>query len=186
MAEAMQTPEMPRPNWIVRLLQAHARAFFFTLGTRVRNPVGSLLTALVIGVTLALPAGFHLAIDRASAVSYSWESSLQISLFLKDSVSEARGRELSRELARRKSVSETKYISREQALAEFRELSGFGEALDVLESNPLPAVITVTPKAGEASVKALVAELGNLPEVEVAKFDQEWLERLQALLEFAP
>src|ERR1043165_9203355 len=111
MPDAMQTPELPRPNWLVRLVQAHARAFFFTLGTLVRNPVGSLLTALVIGVTLALPAGFHLAIERASALSYSWESSLQVSLFLKDSVSEARGRELARELGRRSGVAETKYIS---------------------------------------------------------------------------
>jgi len=186
MPEAMQPPEMPRPNFVVRVLQAHARAFFFTLGTLVRNPVGSLFTALVIGVTLALPAGLHVVVQNISAISYSWEGSLQVSLFLKDTVSEAHGRELARELGRRSGVAETKYISRDQALAEFRELSGFGDALDALDSNPLPAVITVTPKAGDdASVKALVAQLGKLPEVEVAKFDQEWLERLQALLEFA-
>jgi cell division transport system permease protein len=186
MVDAAQVPEgLPRPNWLVRLVQAHARAFFFTLGTLVRNPVGSLLTALVIGVTLALPAGFHLALQRAAALGYSWEGSLQISLFLKDSVSEARGRELTRELGKRKDVGDAQYISREQSLQEFRALSGFGEALEVLESNPLPAVIAVTPAATVGSVSALATELGKLPDVDAAKFDQEWLERLQALLEFA-
>ncbi len=185
-ANPISVPEgVSRPNWLVRLVQAHARAFFFTLGTLVRNPVGTLLTTLVIGVTLALPAGFHLALQRASALSYSWETTTQVSLFLKDSVGEAKGRELARDLARRKDVKQVQYISREQSLEEFRALSGFGDALDVLESNPLPAVVAVTPSANAADARGLVAELARLPEVETAKFDQEWLERLQALLDLA-
>lgn len=174
----------PRPNWIARLVQAHARAFFFTLGTLLRNPLGSLLTALVIGVVLALPAGFQLALQRVTALSYSWESGTQVSLFLKDATTEARGRELSQQLTHRPEVAKTQYISREQALKEFRELSGFGDALDVLESNPLPAVIVVTPARdlGAEAIRRLVAELGKQPEVDLAKFDQEWIERLHSLI----
>jgi cell division transport system permease protein len=176
--------QFDRPNVLVRLLQAHARAFFFTLGALVRNPVGSLLTALVIGVTLALPAGFHLALQRVTALSYSWESSTQASLFLKDTVSAARGRELAESLGKRPGVTGTQYISRDQSLEEFRMLSGFGDALDVLDENPLPAVVVVTVASDlpRERAAALMAELGKLPEVEVAKLDQEWLERLQALL----
>jgi len=181
------TDTAPRPNFLARFAQSHARAFFFTLGTLVRNPIGTLLTALVIGVVLALPAGFHLALQRLNTLSYSWENGTQVSLFLKDTTSEARGRELTQQLAQRPEIAKTQYVSREQALKEFRELSGFGDALDVLESNPLPAVIVVTPdrKLDAAAIRVLVAELGKLPEVELAKFDQEWIERLQALLALA-
>lgn len=188
MANTARTPEhLARPNWLVRLLQGHARAFFFTLGTLVRNPAGTLLTALVIGVTLALPAGFNLAIDRLSALSYSWESAMQASLFLKDSVGETRGRELAAELRRREGIAATQYISREQSLAEFRTLSGFGDALDVLDSNPLPAVVVVTPARtlDAQRTAALINSLGELPEVESAKLDREWLERLHAMFALA-
>ena len=34
----------------------------------------------------------------------------------------------------------------EQGLAEFRQLAGFGDALDVLQDNPLPSVLVVTPR----------------------------------------
>ena len=178
------TETLRRPNWLVRVAQSHARAFFFTLGTLVRNPVGTLLTAAVIGVTLALPAGFHLAVKNLSALSYSWENALEASLFLKASISDARGRELAAELKKREGIAATRYISREQSLAEFRALSGFGEALEVLDDNPLPAVIMVTParNLSVSQTRNLLKTLGDLPEVDIAKLDQEWLERLQALL----
>ncbi len=37
-------------------------------------------------------------------------------------------------------VEKVNYLSREDALGEFRNWSGFGGALDMLEENPLPAV----------------------------------------------
>lgn len=173
-----------RPGWLRRWSSDHLRALFATLGRLVRMPGSTFMTAAVIGITLSLPAGLHVLLRNVSAISYSWEGTLQASLFLKDGVSEARGRDLAGDLGRRADVSRTSYISREQSLAEFRELSGFGEALDLLADNPLPAVIVVTPQRelGEAAVNRLLQELAALPEVEVAKLDQKWLERLYAIL----
>jgi cell division transport system permease protein len=50
--------------------------------------------------------------------------------------------------------------------------------------NPLPAVIVVTPRRNLAQerMQALMNALASLPEVEVAKLDQKWLERLYAIL----
>jgi len=167
-----------------RLLQEHARVFFFSLGKLAQNPVGTLLTALVIGVALALPAGLYVVTRNVAAVSYSWQDTLQVSLFLKNSVSAERGAALARALGKRPLVAKAEYISREQSLAEFRAQSGFGEALDLLRENPLPAVIAVTPARGaeESRVRNLVTELSAMPEVDLAKLDQQWLERLYAIL----
>jgi cell division transport system permease protein len=180
-------PGAARPSMFARLSQEHARVFFFSLGKLGAQPLGTLLTAAVIGITLALPAGLHVLLRNVSAVSASWESTLQVSLFLKDSTSRARGEALAAELGGRPGVVKTEYVSREQALAEFRELSGFGEALDLLSENPLPALVLVTPQRelGQAQINALVESLARLPEVEQAKLDQKWLERLYALLEIA-
>jgi cell division transport system permease protein len=168
-----------------RWLLENARSLVATLGRLSREPLSTFLTAAVIGVTLALPAGLHVLVQNVSAISYSWEGALQASLFLEDEVSPERGRALMREIEKRQDVARVSYISREQSLVEFRELSGFGEALDLLaDLNPLPAVIVVTPQRELPAprVQALVDSLAALPEVEVAKLDLKWLERLRAIL----
>jgi cell division transport system permease protein len=168
-----------------RWLLENARTLVATLGRLSREPLSTFLTAAVIGVTLALPAGLHVLVQNVSAISYSWEGALQASLFLEDEVSPERGKALVRELEKRQDVAKASYISREQSLVEFRELSGFGEALDLLaDINPLPAVIVVTPQRNlpQERMQSLVNALAALPEVEVAKLDQKWLERLYAIL----
>lgn len=168
-----------------RWLLDNARALVATLGRLSREPLSTFLTAAVIGVTLALPAGLHVLVQNVSAISYSWEGALQASLFLEDEVTPERGRALVRELEKRQDVAKASYISKEQSLVEFRELSGFGEALDLLaDLNPLPAVIVVTPQRNlpQERMQALMDALAGLPEVEVAKLDQKWLERLYAIL----
>ncbi len=173
-----------RPNFFARVAQGHVREMAFTLRRFYRNLSGALLTCFVIGITLALPASLHTLVRNINAVSYSWESTLQASLFLKDSTTPAQAQAVIARLKAKPGVAEAIYISREQSLAEFKSLSGFGAALDLLETNPLPAVITITPVKGveRPVIDALVVEMGALPEVEVAKLDRQWLDRLYAVL----
>lgn len=177
-------PAGARPNFLRRWLLDHLRVMFATLGRLWREPGATALTATVIGVTLALPAGLHVVVRDVSAVSYSWEGALQVSLFLKDSVNASRGQELARSLGQHAGVAGAHYISREQSLKEFRELSGFGDALDMLDDNPLPAVVVVSlqRKLPRDQMNSITEELSRLPEVDVAKLDQKWLDRLYAIL----
>lgn len=160
------------------------QALLYALGRLAQRPLSTLLIMAVIGIALSLPAGLHVLIRNVTAVSYSWESAVKASLFLKDSLSEAQGKALAERIAQRPEVANTQYISRQQALQEFRKLSGFGSALDLLNSNPLPAVITVRPRPGlsAARAQALVQNLASLPGVAQAKMDQAWLRRLQAII----
>lgn len=173
-----------QPSWGSRLALDHVRALSATLAQLRSRPFGTLLTAFVIGVTLALPAGLHTLLRNLDSLGSEAEASLRASLFLKDSVDEDAGQQLAKRLAKRAGVNEARYISREQALAEFKAHSGFGEALDILKDNPLPAVIVVTPdrRQDQAQADALMKELAGLPEVETAKLDQQWLQRLYAIL----
>jgi len=168
-------------------LLRHLQTLFYTLGQLVRKPVSSLLTCAVIGIALALPAGLHLLLGNAQSVASGWDGTTQISLFLHGRIDESTGRALAERLERESDVAAASYVSREAALAEFRELSGFGEALTALEENPLPAVVVVRPDAravgGPASIEALRERLATLPEVEVAQLDMEWVKRLYALMD---
>lgn len=184
MASAKNNAEL-RPNFLARFAQGHVREMSFTLRRFFNNFSGAMLTCFVIGITLALPASLHTMVRNINAVSYSWETTLQASLFLKDSTTPAQAEALIAKLKSRPGVAEAIYITREQSLAEFKALSGFGAALDLLETNPLPAVITITPIKGvqRPMIDALVVELSQLPEVEVAKLDRQWLDRLFKVIE---
>src|SRR3546814_6431611 len=76
--------EMERPSLITRVGQEHLHVCFFSLGKVGKGPLAAALTALVIGIALALPAGLYVLTRNLATVGYSWQESLQISLFLKD------------------------------------------------------------------------------------------------------
>ena len=58
-------------------------------------------------------------------------------------------------------VGTTRVIGRQEALAEFRRLSGFGEALDLLGENPLPVVILFSSVVGAVLGIALILVKGR-------------------------
>lgn len=174
-------------NQLSGWLQHHRLSAADSLVRIFDNLGGSLLTWLVIGIALALPVGLNVALDNVSQVSEGWESPAQISLFLQTGVSSERVQQLQAELAALETVSGTRFISREEALDEFRELSGFADVLANLQENPLPNLILVTPLAtlDEPTVAALRAELEENSDVAEAVLDMEWLQRLNTLMELS-
>ena len=178
-----------RVPWRRRLLawlRLNAQTLLASLGRLYRRPIGTLMTAAVIGVALALPAGLYVLLTNLQAVSGGWQGGAQISLFLRMDVDDGAARALGRRLGERGDVARVEVLGREQALAEFRQLSGFGEALDALGENPLPAVVVLRPTAeagAPARIDALVEELRALPEVDLAQLDLQWVKRLYAIME---
>ena len=148
------------------------------------KPVSSVLTWLVIGIALALPVGLDVALDNAGRISANWESPAQISLFLADDVATADAAELAGGLATRDDVAETRFVSREEALEEFRTLSGFADVLTSLEDNPLPNLILVTP-VDDGRAAALREDLQALPEIARAVLDMAWLQRLNSVMKLS-
>ena len=167
------------------LLQ-HAQAFIFSLGQYIKYPVSNILTTAVIGISLALPASFYLLLDNVRYVSSSWDGSVQITLFLQTNVDEARAAEFANILSDSNNINETVLIKRADALAEYQKLSGFAEALNTLDENPLPNVVLVKPNldsSNEAETETLIKELEAMPEVDSAQYDSRWLKRLLYLLD---
>lgn len=171
-------------NYVLR----HLQVFFSSLGQLARAPVATLMTVAVIGITLALPAGLYVVLDNARQASGGWDQGAQVSLFLKPTINDAQAHALLDRLRRQAAVENVQFISREAALNEFKKLSGFGDALDTLASNPLPNVVVVRPHAAHSQARALevlVAELRRDPAVDIAQVDLEWVQRLQLLLVIA-
>ena len=168
-------------------LRRHAQVLLGSLGQLARTPIATALTLTMLGITLALPAGLVVAIDNLDRLSAGLSRGGQISLFLKRELNEAAAQKLAQSVRGFKDVAAVDYISREAALAEFRKYSGFGDALDALTGNPLPAVLVVRPTAGSsaAAIETLRATLARQPGVELAELDLAWVKRLQAILVLA-
>lgn len=170
-------------NYLLR----HAQVLLATFGQMARAPLATLLTLTVIGITLALPSGLYVMLDNLERISAGWDRGAQASLFLKRNVTEAGAQKLAQQIRAMPAVGGVDYISRDAALTEFKKLSGFGNALNALDSNPLPAVLVVRLSVGDnpAAVESLMATLTRLPGVDLAQLDIEWLRRLAALLQLA-
>ncbi len=166
-------------------MMQHAQACIYSMGQIFRNPLSSLLTTAVVGISLALPTGFYLLLENCQRVAADWDNSAQISLFLKMDISEERTLSLAGEIRKLQGIDEVKYISRQEALKEYQEQSGFSEAIAALEENPLPAILLLQPRLGDLSTQQgeqLLHQLRALAEVETAQFDRQWIQRLFAII----
>ncbi len=184
MAKRTRPPKFRRSGNPVTWLLRHAQMSLSSLGRLTRSPISTLMTAAVIGIALALPTGLHLLVDNVRQLSSSWDGSASVSLFLSDDVNDAQAEAVRKQVAQRPDVAETRLISRDQALHEFRTLSGFGEAIELLDQNPLPPVVLVRPNAtvkGADAVGRMAQELQAYREIELAQVDLQWVERLGAI-----
>lgn len=163
----------------------HAQVFFYSLGQLWRTPFSMLMTAAVIGIALALPTGLHVLLKNAQVLSGGWDGVAKLSVYLKTSVSDGQAKQLSNRIRQLPQVAEVDFISREQALAEFKRQSGFGDALTALDDNPLPAVLVITPKLQHndaASIQDLADALKQDKSVEFTQLDRQWLQRLYGIM----
>ena len=167
--------------WLTR----HASTSIGALGRLFRQPFASMMIVLVIAVTLALPAAINVIVKNAQAVSGNWDNALDFSVYLKRDVSESEAEGLLRLIGQRADIESVELITADEALAEFKQQSGFGEALDQLGDNPLPHALVVRPGPGNtsASLILLQEEIGNLPETELVQVDTEWVQRFHAILD---
>ncbi len=169
-------------------LQRHAQVALSSLGRLVHLPLSTLMTSAVIGIALALPIALHVLLDNLQHVAGGWESGATISLFLKQEIDDQRAAELTDTLKLHQRIESIQLITKAAALEEFRRLSGFGEALQALNSNPLPALLVIQPKTAFStpeSAQLLVRELGLLPEADIVQLDLQWVRRLQAITQIA-
>lgn len=164
----------------------HLQSIIATLGRLMDTPLPTGMTIAVIGISLSLPAALYVITENLRTMAGGWDQSAAVSLFLKLETSDKAAENVAARLRAWPEVSQVHLITRDQALAEFRALGGFEEALEQLKSNPLPVVLAIYPSSFNASpeyVERLRARLLTLPESDFARMDTLWLKRFQAILD---
>lgn len=168
--------------WLTR----HLQTLVGSLGRLSQQKFSTLLTMLVIGIALALPTCLHVLVTNAQRATGDWNRALDITVFLKRPTSVTEARQIADRLRQRRDVAEVELIEADEGLKEFKRESGFGEALDALEHNPLPHALVVRPATDYATAEhlsSLAASIRELPSVDIVQLDTAWVERLNAILE---
>jgi len=145
------------------------------------TPLSSLMTWLVIAIALTLPVGLFVFLQNAQQLSQEWDDAAQISVYLEQQLNEKQGRKMALHVESWEAVQQVRYISPGEALEDFKRSSGFGDALQYLNENPLPAVLVVSPRTDSADLQTtqkLLEQIQSLPDVEQAQLDLQWVDRL--------
>lgn len=158
-------------------LRQHRQAFATALRRLLRG--AGLLSALVIGVALSLPAGSYALLGSLRAVTARLTLEPQISLFLAAPTKRADVDALAASLRADERIAAVRFVPREEALKELAQVDGIPEVIAAIGRNPLPDTFVVSAKRGP--VEALAAEFARLPGVAHVQADALWARRLAAL-----
>lgn len=173
---------------IVMFFVSHIRQAVGSLGELWRQPVASLMTVAVLGLSITLPGTLYIMVKNIEKMTAGWDQAAEISLFLSPQTSSSSAQQLVARLSTWSEIETVVYIPADDALEEFKLLSGLGDALAYLPENPLPNVILVAPSAKHTTPRAarlLLERLQSQREVDTGKLDIEWLERLYAVVNIA-
>jgi cell division transport system permease protein len=164
----------------------HLQALFGALGRLVRTPLASLLTLIVIGVALALPAGLALVVENLRSATGDLGNAVDFTVHFKLGTPIERVQQIATNGRERPGIESITVTTAAQALEEFKQASGFGDALTALEDNPLPHHIVVRPAktaSGPAEIESMRRYFAAFPEVDIVQLDLDWVRRLHSLLD---
>jgi cell division transport system permease protein len=135
-----------------------------------------------IAVSLFVLGAFLTVASRLGDVVSRWTQKVQVIVYLEDGTEERVRASLENRLREDPAVETVDYVSREQALARFREMFRDLSALpEDLGENPFPASLEVSLKAqrqSSAEVERLAASFRPVPGVKEIQYDLLWIDRL--------
>ena len=161
-------------------------SFFSSLGALLSHRLGTLMTSLVLGIAMLLPLSLFVTVTNLHGLDLQQEDWGTVTVFMQPGVDEQQVLELAARIEQQQ-AAEVVAVSPEQGLQEFQQSSGFGQAMDLFEENPLPWVLQVTqPSMAAGSIEdrvgAMSAWLGQQQGVDSVQVDFKWLQRLAGLL----
>ena len=114
----------------------------------LKRKFGTFLTVLVIAASLMIPTTSYLLWKNTSQAAAEFYPEPELTVYLHKNLAEHDVNAVVERIRQfdTDKIESLNYISRQQSLDEFRTWSGFGEALDILDDNPLPAVVVLKPK----------------------------------------
>ncbi len=144
-----------------------------------RNSWMSFASIGTVAVSLFVLGMFLILVLNMNRMVASLESQVEISVYIRDEVSDSGIRALEERITQMQGVDSVKYIDREKAMERFRERLGDQQfLLDALgDTNPLPNSFEVRVIRPDM-VRTAAEAIAEMPGVETAKYGQDVVEHL--------
>lgn len=145
------------------------------------------LTVLVIAVSLTIPTVGYLLWKNTEQALAQFYPEPELTVYLRKNLAEHEIDVVVAQLKQfeRDKIEQLHYISRQESMEEFRRWSvSLGNALDILDDNPLPAVVVMKPiKAFRTTehIQALREGIMNIKGVQEVRLDNDWIVKLGAI-----
>ena len=140
-----------------------------------RQPLATLLTVMVIAISLTLPSVCYMVWKNVSQAAEQWYPAPQLTVYLSKTLDDDAAEKVVTQLKQEEGVDKVNYLTRDEAMGEFRNWSGFGGSLDMLEQNPLPAVAIITPKLNFQNDNTMQSLRERVEKVEMALMKYVWM-----------
>jgi len=166
----------------------HIQSGLYSLGKLSRAPLSSLMTCLIIGIALALPAVLFITLKNAELIDRSFKNTLEMTLYLKQDATPADVRSLLGRLKNQNAIKNVRAISPNDGLKELQQQAGFDASLGSLQDNPLPWTVVISPVDAvnnPARFEQLRLHLQQLPSVDTVQLDILWVKRLTSFITLA-
>lgn len=145
-------------------------------------PLNTLLSLLVIGIALTLPAAGYMLLDNLREIGRNASGAQQISIFLEVGADRRAVAEIESRL-RQAAVGPWRFVAREEALGRLQRSEGMAEVVASLPRNPLPDAFIVEPEeSGPERLEALRNTFSAWPRVAHVQLDSAWVRRFDAFL----
>ena len=141
-----------------------------------------LSSVISISLVLLLVGVASMLLVNAKSVSDYFKENMQVSVLMKQSVSEEKAMKFQEKLEKEKFIKSTLFVSKEQGRREFAEQLG-EDFLDVFETSPIPVAIDVTLEAdyvSRDSLEMVKAHIGKSDLVEEVVYQTSLVEALNA------
>ena len=160
----------------------HFAAFKSALRRLATSPLNTLLSLVVIGAALALPAAGWVVLDNLQHLAGNTSRTQQISVFMATDASRKDVAEVESRL-RDIAAGEWRFVSREDALKRMQATEGMAEIVAGLHKNPLPDAFFVEPADPQPeTLERLAAIFKSWPKVAHVQLDAAWSKRFDAFL----
>jgi cell division transport system permease protein len=152
-----------------------------------RHKVVTTISVVIMSMSLLMLAVFLLATDNLLKIIGQAQQEMKVYVYLEDRVDSDGIEKLHHGLLSMKEVDSVVFISREEALDEFRAQLAVEDAelLDALKANPLPNSFWITLKAEhreQASLAHIAGRISQLGGVEEVRYGKDFVDKFSRII----
>ena len=150
-----------------------------------RRKGSNAIAVIIMGLSLLILVVFLMVTLNLASLIDKTSDEMRLFVYLEDGLEQEAKQEIQLKLLRLRGIEEVSFISKDEALAEFREVLGEeSDLLAELVENPLPDAFRAKPKRGYITsefLASIAAKTEKWEGVEEVQYGKKWFERGERL-----